>query len=198
MSNPLGRTFFRNRTTLQLAKDLLGCVLVHETPGGVIAGTIRETEAYTETDEATHTFGGRKSPRNEVMFSDGGHLYVYFTYGMYHCANVVSERKGRGCAVLLRAVTLTDGIDLARKNRIRARRGKTAKTATLSDRNLADGPAKLCQAFGFDRKYNGIDLINPKNGIYILPRKRPVGKITRTPRIGISKARDKMWRFLIP
>ena len=95
----LGRSFFRDQSALQLAKNLLGCVLVHTTPDGVIAGVITETEAYTESDEASHCFGGRKNTKNEVMFSAGGHMYVYFTYGMYHCVNVVSGVAGKGSAV---------------------------------------------------------------------------------------------------
>ena len=146
----LGRSFFRDQSALQLAKNLLGCVLVHTTPDGVIAGVITETEAYTESDEASHCFCGRKNTKNEVMFSAGGHMYVYFTYGMYHCVNVVSGVTGKGSAVLLRSVSLTDGADLAYENRVRARRRRKVGTS-ITPRDVANGPGKLCEAFGFDR-----------------------------------------------
>ena len=188
----LGRSFFRDQSALQLAKNLLGCVLVHTTPDGVIAGVITETEAYTESDEASHCFGGRKNTKNEVMFSAGGHMYVYFTYGMYHCVNVVSGVTGKGSAVLLRSVSLTDGADLAYENRVRARRRRKVGTS-ITLRDVANGPGKLCEAFGFDRGFNGLDLTGG-GAVYVRSGGRV--RVRRTPRVGISRAKDKLWRFI--
>jgi DNA-3-methyladenine glycosylase len=123
-----------------------------------------------------------------MMFSPGGHLYVYFTYGMHFCANVVTEQEGRGCAVLLRAVEPLAGLDLMAR-----RRGVSASRAT----NLCSGPARLCQAFGIGRQENGIDLC--RGSIWIargLPQ--PSGRALRTPRIGIREGKEKLWRFVLP
>ena len=95
MGKRLPKTFF-NATTLLLAKKLLGCTLVRKTPQGIITGVITETEAYTESDEASHSFGGRKTKRNRVMFMSSGHLYVYFIYGVYHCLNIGFREGGKG------------------------------------------------------------------------------------------------------
>lgn len=175
--------FFNGLTTLQLARGLLGCVLVREAPEGRMAGVIRETEAYTETDEACHAFSGRKTARNQTMYMRAGHIYVYFTYGMYHCLNVVSEREGKGCAVLLRAVEPTEGIDLMRKNR-------------RSGAGLADGPGKLCQAFGIDRYHDGMDITDGESPIYLVCRRGRPSVVRRMPRVGISRGTDKLWRFV--
>ena len=190
MKKRLTKSFFTNQTTLQLAKNLLGCVLVHETPAGRIAGYIYETEAYTETDEASHSYGGRKTRKNETMFREGGHLYVYFTYGMHHCANIVAGREGKGNAVLIRSVFLTEGINHARHNR--------KNNTPTKDTALTDGPAKICQAFTITAENNGIDLTDPRGKIYIQKGEKLSQKIQRTPRIGISKGKDKKWRFVIP
>ena len=193
MDDRLTASFFRNQTALQLARNLLGCVLVHETPAGTIAGVIRETEAYSETDEASHSYRGRRTPRNDMMFAAAGHLYVYFTYGMHHCANIVAGPEGRGDAVLIRSVTLTDGTDRARRNR----RHPTRRTP--ADDRLTDGPAKLCRAFGLTLAHNGTDLTDPRGTLYLRPRRTAAPRtVHRTPRIGIAKAKDKKWRFVLP
>ena len=184
--------FFRKQSTVHLAKDLLGCVLVHETPDGRIAGVICETEAYTERDEASHTFGGRRTKRNEVMFLGGGHLYVYFTYGMYHCLNIVSEKEGFGSAVLVRAVKPIEGFALARQNRQRLGTGKR----TVCDRDIMNGPGKLCQAFAIEKRHNGVNLTDAESAVYVLGREDIPMSIQRTPRIGISKGTERLWRFV--
>ncbi len=191
MKRRLPPEFFRSRTALQLARELLGCVLIHETPGGRIGGIIRETEAYSERDEASHSFGGRKTDKNAVMFSDGGHAYVYFTYGRYYCMNIVAGRAGAGSAVLLRAVTPVEGIAVARNNRMRARSGKRP----FPDTAIANGPGKLCQAFNICGGYNGIDMTDSASALYVTAGQSPKS-ITRTPRIGISKGKDALWRFV--
>lgn len=175
--HPLPRSFFE-RPTLQVAKELLGKVLVI----GDTAGRIREVEAYIgQNDPACHAARG-KTERNKIMFGRAGHLYVYFTYGMYHCANIVTESEGFPAAVLLRAVEPLTGISLMQK-----RRGR-------KDR-LADGPGKLCIAMGMTKEsHNGADLCaGGKNTVYddgFIPK-----NIKKTPRIGIKTGLDRLWRF---
>jgi DNA-3-methyladenine glycosylase len=163
----------------EVAPTLLNKLFVH----GECIGRIVEVEAYREVDPASHTFRGR-TKRNEVMFGPAGHLYVYFTYGMHHCANVVTGHVGSGAAVLLRAVEPVAGIELMSSRR----NGR---------RQLADGPAKLCQAFGIDGDHNGVDLLDGCGvGLFddgtAPPRSPRVG-----PRVGISKAVDVPWRWRV-
>lgn len=127
------------------AKRLLGCILEREIDGKTVRVMIVETEAYDETDAASHSFNGR-TPRTDVMFGPAGHLYIYFTYGMHYCCNVVTGQKGEGSAVLLRAAEPLIGEDILEK-----RRSKTGVDVT-------NGPAKLCQSLGIDKKMNGHDL----------------------------------------
>jgi DNA-3-methyladenine glycosylase len=158
----------------------------------LFAGRIVEVEAYLGTrDPASHAYRGM-TPRNEVMFGEGGHLYVYFTYGMHYCCNVVTGRIGEGGAVLVRAVEPVAGIRAmtARRSQGDGRR-RTAH-------ELCSGPGKLCQAFGIARAENGTDLCG---GTIWLARKRgesPPRRISRSPRIGISSGREHLWRFFIP
>jgi DNA-3-methyladenine glycosylase len=165
-----------------VAPDLLGTVLVVERGGVLVAGRIIETEAYTADDPASHSFRGRTS-RNEVMFGPAGHLYVYRSYGIHWCANVVTGAEGDGQAVLLRAVDPVEGVD-----EMLRRRGR---------RPLADGPGKLCQAFGLDGDDDGTDLCD-QGPIRIhddgmAPSLQPLAG----PRIGITNAIDTPWRFRI-
>lgn len=185
MSNRLSRAFF-TVPTVTLAKELLGCTLVRETTSGRMSGIIIETEAYTENDAASHAFAGRRTGRNEMMFADGGHTYVYISYGIHHCLNIVSEGRGKGCAVLIRAIKPVRGIALMQKNR--------------GDKNsgtLTNGPGKLCQALSISPADNGIDITDKKSLLYILPKKKKQSDIRATPRIGITRARDKKWRFIL-
>ncbi len=182
--NKLDLSFFEGKCTLDVAKELLGKVLVFESSKGVIKGVINETEAYTEEDESCHAFGGRKTARNEVMFNRAGHLYVYFTYGMYHCCNIVTGLEGKGEAVLIRSVIPIEGKDIMIENR----KGNT--------KNVADGPAKLCLAYGFDKLHNGIDLLDEKSKIYIEDSDYVPLDVKQTNRIGISKAVHLDWRFV--
>ena len=184
MINRLPKTFF-TVPTVRLAKELLGCVLVRETDAGQMAGIIIETEAYTEDDAASHSFNGRRTKRNEMMFACGGRAYVYVSYGMHHCLNVVSEGMGQGCAVLIRAVVPTEGISVMRKNR-----------GDKADAVLTNGPGKLCQAFGISLADNGIDMTSAQSPLYVLPREKESLSIRVTPRIGITKAKNKKRRFL--
>ncbi len=160
-----------------IAPMLLNKLLV----SGPCVGRIVEVEAYRQDDPASHTFRGR-TPRNSVMFGPPGHLYVYFTYGMHHCANVVTGPEGDGAAVLIRALEPVAGLDLMCERR----RGR---------RPLADGPAKLCQALAIVLDHNGVDLCEDSPvGLFddgVAPPSDPlVG-----PRVGISKAIEVPWRW---
>lgn len=173
----LRRSFFQ-RPTLDVARDLLGKILKI----GPVSGRINEVEAYVGKDDpACHAAVG-KTERNKVMFGRAGHLYVYFTYGMYHCANIVTEKEGFPAAVLLRSVEPIEGHKLMEK-----RRGR--------HEHLADGPGKLCIAFNLTKQsHNGLDLcIKGENGVFddgFKPK-----KIRSARRIGIRVGLDKKWRF---
>ena len=188
----LPRAFYL-RSTPRVAKDLLGKLLVRRVDERVLIARIVETEAYCQNDPASHSFRGPTN-RNEVMFSNGGHLYVYFTYGMHFCANVVTARVGKGEAVLLRAVEPIDGIDIMSSNR--KHHGRRMKQGDVFERNLTNGPAKLCQALKIGRRENGIDLLGDE--IYLLdsPRLRP-SEIATSTRIGIRVGEKTLWRFFI-
>lgn len=185
----LPRNFYL-RPTLTVARDLLGKYFMRKIGRTSLIGKIVEVEAYLGSrDPASHAFRGR-TKRNEVMFWEGGHLYVYFTYGMHFCANVVTERAGIGHAVLLRTVEPLEGIEIMRRNRRRN------TTRPPDDRHLTNGPAKLCEAFGIARGENGTDLCG--DSIYVcegesIPRK----KIASSPRIGIRAGQEKHWRFYL-
>ncbi|MDF3293602.1 DNA-3-methyladenine glycosylase [Streptomyces silvisoli] len=143
---PLDRSFF-DRPVLDVAPDLLGRVLVRNTPDGPIELRLTEVEAYAgPADPGSHAYRGR-TDRNAVMFGPPGHVYVYFTYGMWHCMNLVCGPEGTASAVLLRAGQITAGADLARKHRRTSRR----------DTDLAQGPARLATALDVDRALDGSD-----------------------------------------
>jgi DNA-3-methyladenine glycosylase len=164
------------------ARSLLGAVLTR----GPVAVRVVEVEAYDgPTDPASHTYNG-KTQRNWVMFGPAGHLYVYFTYGMHHAANVSAGPEGRGSGVLLRAGEVISGIEIAR-----SRRGPR-----ISDRDLARGPGRLTQALGITLADNGTDLFTGGE-ITLTSSADPVSEIEVGPRVGVSKAIDRPWRFWI-
>jgi DNA-3-methyladenine glycosylase len=177
----LPRSFY-NRPAIQVARDLLGKVLVHGATGGIIV----ETEAYLGLDDAaSHAYRGI-TPRTEVMFGPPGHAYVYFIYGMYECVNVVAERDGTAGAVLIRALEPLVGIELMRTRRPGAKR----------PRDLASGPGKLTIALGITRALNGADLT--KGPLVVRDRRGAAPfEIVAGPRIGISKCADLPLRFTI-
>lgn len=187
---PLPRSFYL-RPTLVIARRLLGQLLVHETPDGIAAGRIVETEAYRgPADRAAHSRDGHRSARNEVMYGPPGHAYVYFIYGMHHCVNVVTQRIDVPEAVLIRALEPVAGVAL-----MRARRGIDAGP----EWRLCRGPGALCQALGIDRALNGADLTR---GTLTIRSARPVPPrhVARTPRIGVDYAGDDAahpWRFVV-
>jgi len=175
-----------DRSAAEVAPDLLGAILVHDSALGRIAGRIVEVEAYLGPEDlAAHSSHGR-TPRNGVMFGPPGHLYVYLVYGIHHCCNVVCGPAGKPEAVLLRAAALTEGEQLAR-----ARRGAVASN------RLASGPGNLAAAFGIDRGLDGADLLAGPIRIAAGPR---AGSVIRTPRIGVGYAREwaaQPFRYLI-
>lgn len=179
-SRRLGRPFFA-RPTLDVAMDLVGRVLVLRSGRAPLAVRLVEVEAYLGNgqDPASHAHGG-KTRRNAQMFETPGRLYVYFSYGMHHCMNVVCEARGVAGAVLLRAAEPLLGEAGMRQRR---RRG---------GRELTNGPGKLCSALGVDLTWNGLDLVRSPLGIW--PGEVP-SRLERSPRIGISRARALPYRF---
>ncbi|MNX18787.1 3-methyladenine DNA glycosylase [compost metagenome] len=165
------------------ARRLLGCVLELRIDGVIVRVRIVETEAYDQSDAASHSYRG-ETERTRVMFGPAGHLYVYFTYGMHYCCNVVVGARGEGAAVLIRAVEPLEGEEY-----MSLRRGK-------SGRDISNGPAKLCQALGIDKALNGHDLATPPLQLTILPP-LPNNQIVQTTRIGIRQAKNVPWRFYI-
>jgi len=182
----LSRNFFQKPTN-QIAKDLLGKYLVRAFPNKKeLIGKIVETESYLFDDPASHSFKG-KTPRNSQMFSHPGTSYVYFTYGMYHCFNVVTNKKGIGEAVLIRAVEPVEGIEKMKKNR---------RKEKVND--LTNGPAKLTIAFGIDKSLNGVDLLSENSELRIMEDgKKEKFEIVETERIGISVGAESLQRFFI-
>lgn len=165
-----------DRPATDLARALLGCRLVHASPSGVVGGRIVETEAYRGPEDlAAHSARGR-TPRNAVMFGAPGHLYVYLIYGLHHCLNVVAGPGEKPEAVLIRALELDEGLEIARD-----RRGPRAP-----DRRLASGPGNVGRALGVDRGLNGSDLL--AGPVRIEPLVGPVPRVSRGPRIGVAYA----------
>ena len=176
----LPRAFFA-RSTLAVARALLGCYLVHDGPGGRTAGRIVEVEAYRgPLDPASHAY--RRTPRSDVMWGPPGTAYVYVSYGSHACMNVVTEPDGRAGAVLVRALEPVAGVALMRRRR------------RIDDlRRLASGPGRLTQAMGIALGDNRADLV--RGPLYVARGPRPRA-IAATPRIGISVATDVRWRFV--
>jgi DNA-3-methyladenine glycosylase len=189
----LPREFFA-RPSVAVAPDLLGCLIVHETAEGRVAVMLTEVEAYAgESDPASHAYHGRTA-RNAVMFGPPGHVYVYFTYGMHFCMNLVCQGDTGASAVLLRAGRVVDGAPLAT-----ARRAGRARRAALREADLAGGPARLCEALGVDRSHDGADAADPASALRALaaPEPVPAAAISRGPRVGVSRAMDVPWRFWV-
>lgn len=174
---------FLHQPVDEVAKRLLGCVLERELDGQIVKVRIVETESYDENDEASHSYGGQRN-QNAVMFGPAGHLYVYFTYGMHYCCNVVTGEKGYGAGVLIRAVEPITGKDLLEK-----RRG-------IAGVNALNGPAKLTKALGIDKFMGGHDLrLAPLR--LLTGSLRPGEVVQASPRIGISRAKDLHRRYFI-
>lgn len=178
----LPRSFYA-RDTIAVARELLGSFMVHQSPEGVTAGRIVETEAYIQGDPACHASRGM-TPRNRVMFGPPGHAYVYFIYGMYYCFNAVTAPEGVGEAVLIRALEPLEGIYLMRERRGRERMAE-----------LCGGPAKLVQAMGITHQHNGTDLTSGQ--LFICRGKTRREKIVTATRIGIKEGAELPLRFYI-
>jgi len=185
----LTRRFYR-RDPVTLAKALLGQILVRRLENGrELAGKIVEVEAYLGVeDRAAHSFGGRRTARNASMWGDAGHAYVYFTYGMHWCLNVVADRAEVPTACLIRALEPLEGIEEMRKHRGRDR-----------DVDLCSGPAKLTKALGIDRAFDGVDLVE-SGELYLVRGPRSRHRVARSPRIGVAYANEwagKPLRFFV-
>ena len=180
----LPRKFYINDTK-QVAKDLLGKKLVRKIGKQMLSGVIIETEAYEgKNDPASHA-ARKKTERNKIMFGEVGHAYVYFTYGMHYCFNVVAKKENdESGAVLVRAIQPQQGIKQMIKNR---------KTDVIS--NLTNGPGKLAQAMQITLKQYDLDLTN-STSMFILDGKKPT-KIIAKPRVGIKEGTDKLWNFSV-
>jgi DNA-3-methyladenine glycosylase len=199
----LPREFF-DRPSTDVAPDLLGCVLWHASSTGLVAARLVEVEAYRgPIDPASHAFRG-PTARNAVMFGPPGHAYVYFSYGMHYCVNLVCQPAGLGEAVLIRAGAVVSGADLARRRRygLPDADGGTGKDSRQRERDLARGPGRLCQALGIDRSLDGADAcaasgpvgISPPHA-FEQPEVAASAAIRTGPRVGISRAADRPWRF---
>jgi len=172
---------FYQRPTVEVARDLLGKLLVRRSGEGTVAVRLSEVEAYLGTaDPACHTFGGRRTPRVAVMWGEAGHAYVYLVYGVHHCLNLVTVGGGAGEAVLLRGGTVVLGHDLVQR-----RRGPG-----VAERSLADGPGKLGQALAISLADDGGDVCNPRGGLWLCDDGVRVGarSIRRGPRVGVRSA----------
>jgi DNA-3-methyladenine glycosylase len=214
---PLARDFF-DRPAPEVAPALLGCVLEHETADGLVAVELTEVEAYTgKNDPASHAYRGMTA-RNAVMFGPPGHAYVYFTYGMHFCVNVVCQPAGNASAVLLRAGRVVAGESLARRRRALRRPAAVPGVITavipaaIPARDLARGPARLCQALDITREQNGADFCAPDSPLRLLPaigirqaaaawsaddaaRAAAQPVISTGPRVGVTAAAEVAWRF---
>lgn len=190
MSHHLPRDFFA-RPTLEVARELLGARLVHIENGRRLAGWISETEAYIgEADLGCHARAGR-TPRTQVMYGPPGQAYVYFTYGMHWCLNFVTEAEGFPAAVLIRAIQPCEGIEI-----IAGRRSPQPPA------RWTDGPGKLCQALGIDRRHNGMDLCAPESELFVETGLQiPPETVTISLRVGLTNVPEPWksvpWRFTI-
>jgi DNA-3-methyladenine glycosylase len=181
MKRPLPRSFYL-QPTLEVARELLGCVLARRWRGRWLAGRIVEAEAYLSGDPANHAWRGR-SNRNAAMFGPPGHAYVY-TIHTHWLLNAVTQPEGIAEAVLIRALEPLTGIDQMCRARGMDR-----------PRDLCRGPGRLCRALRIDASFNGAPLTSGE--LVIRPRPEPIGELRAAPRIGIRDARDKPWRFYL-
>jgi DNA-3-methyladenine glycosylase len=177
------RPFFA-RYTPDVARDLLGCVLVRRVGGMVLSGRIVEVEAYRGSDDpASHSFRG-KTKRSAIMFGEAGHVYVFFSYGAHWCLNFITESEGQPGAVLIRALEPVEGVDQMVKNR-----------GISEFERLTNGPGKLTKALSIDGGFNGEDLVKSKR-LFVLGPAEPV-RVKASARIGISSGRERQWRYFV-
>ncbi len=187
----LPRAFY-DRPTLDVASDLLGKVLVHRRGPREASGVIVEVEAYIgESDPACHAAPG-PTARNAPLYGPPGFSYVYLNYGIHALVNVVTEPEGLPAAVLIRSLAPIDGLDLMRRRRARATKGRHASSRALADADLCRGPGNLTLALGITLAENRLDLLGPR--LCVEDRGVRIGPIVWTPRIGISVGVDRPWR----
>lgn len=178
------RDFFE-RYTPEVAVELLGCLLVRKIGNKYVSGVIVEDEAYRGFDDpASHAYRGI-TQRNEVMFGEPGHAYVYFTYGFHHCLNITTEPEGIPGAVLIRALQPYHGVDIMMRNR-----------GILDPINLTNGPGKITKALMIDRRQNGLDIVKSEE-LFITERIVKNFDVASGSRIGIKRGKDLKWRFWI-
>ncbi len=193
--NVLGREFY-NRDSIEVAKELLGKILVRRIGDERIAARIVETEAYMGIeDKAAHSYGGKRTPRVEVMYGGPGFAYVYFIYGMYYCFNIVTREEGTPQAVLIRAAEPMDNLDLMAQNRFQKPYGQLNKSQI---KGLTNGPGKLCRALSIDKGLNGEDMCG--SSLFLEADEDAGFNIVTAKRVGIDfagEARDYPWRFYI-
>jgi len=192
----LPREFYLN-DTLTVAKNLLGKYLIRQTDSGRICAAITEVEGYIgRIDKASHAYNYKKTERTKIMFETGGIAYVYFIYGMYYCLNVVAEKEGEPCAVLIRGAEIVEGMDIASQNRYNQPFENLMKAKKA---NISNGPGKLCKALGITKEQNGADLLRGQPVIAEGDGSFENGKkIVESKRIGIDyaeEAKDFLWRF---
>lgn len=186
-----GRTLpreFYDRPVLEVARDLLGAVVERETPDGLVAVRLTEVEAYDgANDPGSHAYRGRR-PRNATMFGPPGHLYVYFTYGMHYCMNLVCAPRGTAAAVLLRAGAVVAGDDLV-----------AGRRPGVAGRDRARGPARLTRALAVDKSLDGVDVVDPRAPLRVRPGARVAdGEVRAGPRTGVAGAAAVFpWRFVV-
>ncbi len=185
MGTIFSRDFYQRDTQL-VARELLGARLVRRINGQLLTGIIVETECYKSNDPACHAFRG-KTKRNQSLFGSVGHAYVYFTYGSHFCLNAVSRDDSIAAGgVLIRAIKPVQGIDLMEQNR-----------SHKCIKNLTNGPGKLTQALSISRDLDGYDLT--EDGELFIEKGISIADcaVEKTPRIGISQAKDVLWRFVV-
>ena len=188
---------FYNRSALDVAQDLLGKVLVREVDGKILKGKIVETEAYIGLiDKACHAYNGRRTKRTEVLYEDAGVSYIYFIYGLYHCFNVVTNKKDIAEAVLIRAIEPINELDYISNIRYNKIYNELTKAQS---KNLTNGPSKLCLAYLLNKDLNAVKLYE-KGAVYITDDNNEDFEIVESKRIGIDyaeEAKDFLWRFYI-
>ncbi|MFT4007275.1 MAG: DNA-3-methyladenine glycosylase [Lacrimispora sp.] len=191
----LSRDFY-DRDSLVVAKELLGKVLVHEVNGKRISAKIVEAEAYMGViDKAAHSYGGRRTPRVEVMYGGPGFSYVFMIYGMYYCFNIVTREEGVPQAILIRAGEPVEGLELMAENRYKKELSQLSKSQLTG---MTNGPGKLCRALLIDKSLNGEDLC--ENKLYVTEGPRENFSIVSAKRVGVDyseEAKDYPWRFYV-
>lgn len=177
---------FYHQPTLTVAAKLLGQHLVYHHPLGILIGEINEVESYIGMeDPACHAACGL-TERNRIMFGNGGFSYIYLSYGIHYCLNVVTEEAGKPAAILIRGLIPQEGIAIMRALR--------EKSKQIKDLELTNGPGKICQAYQLTKAQNSLDMTNSM--LTIEPSGKLITNYQMTPRIGISQAKEKLWRFV--